>query len=155
MGRGSLTHGNVLIFSWDHTLEPGERVRKGAKVSWPCSALFLQTDSISCRLCVCWLHLLTFAWTQQRAWMWDQISDKCLFPINKITYCLWGVQPMKLSFLWIWVSWLDSLMSSKIWVPIEAFPTAGILQSLLSVLIHWCPIKYKFILQNFLFVGHH
>lgn len=32
---------------------------------------------------------------------------------------------MKPGFLWTWFLWLDSLVSSKMWVLIEVFPTVG------------------------------
>lgn len=117
MGRGSLTHGNVLIFSWDHTLEPGEGVRKSARVSW-FAALCSCRRTVSPAGCICW-HVQGHSRGHQH-------GTKSLINTYLLTYCLWGVQLMDLGFLWVWVSWLDSLMSSKIQVLIEAFPTAGI-----------------------------
>lgn len=37
----------------------------------------------------------------------------------------WIVELMKAGFLWMCILWLDSLVSSKMWVLIEVFPTVG------------------------------
>lgn len=37
----------------------------------------------------------------------------------------WIVELMKPGFLWMCILWLDSLVSSKMWVLIEVFPTVG------------------------------